>query len=165
MRLDSTNVGYIGPYVAGTAHTLGIFAGCQPYYDTTLQQIVNKQWYSGGEHPSGDIACWVYDDPRQIFVAQVNTSNAANPITVARAGGNIDVVMGTPNGLTGMSTTYLDASTWATTTSTLPYRVIGPANNFYLGFDPTLNTPTSQPTNNYAEVVMNTSEYQTSTGI
>jgi len=160
------STGYIAPYTAGTSHVLGVFAGLQPYFDTTLQQVIGgKNWYSGHEVAGGPIACWVYDDPRQIFVAQVDTSNANNPITIANAGGNIDMVLPAPNSTTGISSAYLDASTWNVTTSTLPFRVLGPATNFYLGFDPTTNTPTSQPTNNYAEVVMNTSEYQTSTGI
>lgn len=159
--------GFITAYTAGTSHILGIFAGVLPYFDATLQQVVNRRGWPGAVSLSSGVnycQVLVYDDPRQVFTAQLDTTNANNPVTVTQAGGNIDAVIGTPSSF-GDSTSYLDASTWNVTTSTLPFRVLGPSQNFFLGFDPTVNQPDSQPTNNYVDVVMNTSEYQTSTGI
>lgn len=162
--------GYVGIYTEGDTHVLGVFAGCMPYYDTVLQQYVNKQWYSGSENPSGDIPVWVYDDPNMVFTAQLGGSNASNPGNILDRGGNIDVAQnGSPNTSTGVSTAYLDATQYNNTTATLPLRIIGISQNFYPGYDPVssyyLTTAAGQPTNNYLDVVLNTSEYRTSTGI
>lgn len=158
--------GPINAYAAGGSHVLGVFAGIQPYFDTSVQQVINRPGYPGAINAANNmVPVWIYDDPKQVYVSQVNTTNAHNPMQLTEAGGNVDMVIGTPTSF-GYSTSYIDASTWNVTTSTLPLRVIGPAQNFYLGFDPTQLQPDSgQPTNNYVEVVLNTSEYQTSTGI
>lgn len=169
-RTGSGNYGYVGIYTAGDSHSLGVFAGCLPYYDTVLQQYVNKQWYAGTESPSGDIPCLVVDDPTAVFTAQLGGSNASNPGNILDRGGNIDVAQnGAPNTTTGLSTAYLDATTYNNTTATLPLRIVGISQMFQYGYDPvnSYNLPTAagQPTNNYLDVVLNTSEYRTSTGI
>lgn len=169
-RSGSTVYGYVGIYTAGDTHSLGVFGGCMPYFDTVLQQSINKQWWAGTENPSGDVACWVYDDPAMVFVAQLGGTNASNPGNILDRGGNIDLAQnGAPNTSTGVSTAYLDATTYNNTTATLPLRIVGISQMFQPGYNPvsTFNLPTAagQPTNNYLEVVLNTSEYRTSTGI
>jgi len=167
-RSGSGVYGYVGIYTAGDTHSLGVFGGCLPYFDTVLQQTINKQWYAGTESPSGDIYCLVYDDPTIVFTAQLGGTNASNPGNVLDRGGNIDLAQnGSPNTSTGVSTAYLDATTYNNTTATLPLRIVGLSMMFQPGYDPTTLLPTaaSQPTNNYLDVVLNTSEYRTSTGI
>lgn len=169
-RTGSGNYGYVGIYTEGDSHVLGVFGGCLPYFDTVLQQVINKQWYAGTENPSGDIPCLIYDDPNMVFTAQIGGTNAANPGNILDRGGNIDVAQnGAPNTSTGISTAYLDATQYNNTTATLPLRIVGVSQNFYLGYDPVstyyLTTAAGQPTNNYLDVVLNTSEYRTSTGI
>lgn len=167
---SSTNYGYIGIYTETGTHTLGVFGGCLPYFDTVLQQVVNKQWYSGSENPSGDIPCLIYDDPTMVFTAQIGGTNASNPGNILDRGGNIDVAQnGSPNTSTGISTAYLDATSYNNVTATLPLRIVGVSQMFQLGYDPVSTyyswAQSGQPTNNYLEVVLNTSEYRTSTGI
>lgn len=169
-RTGSTNYGYVGIYTAGDSHSLGVFAGLLPYYDTTLQLWVNKQWYSGSENPSGDLQCLVIDDPTAVFTAQLGGVNASNPGNILDRGGNIDLAQnGAPNASTGISTAYLDATTYNNTTATLPLRIVGISQMFQYGYNPvtsySLPTITGQPNNNYLDVVLNTSEYRTSTGI
>jgi hypothetical protein len=169
-RTGSGVYGYVGIYTAGDSHSLGVFAGCMPYYDTVLQQYVNKPWYAGTESPSGDIPCLVYDDPTMVFTAQLGGANASNPGNILDRGGNIDLAQnGAPNTTTGMSTAYLDATQYNNTTATLPLRIVGISQLFQPGYDPVgsfyLPTAAGQPTNNYLDVVLNTSEYRTSTGI
>lgn len=169
-RSGSGVYGYVGIYTAGDSHSLGVFAGCLPYFDTVLQQVVNKQWYAGTESPAGDIPCLIYDDPNMIFTAQLGGSNASNPGNILDRGGNIDLAQnGAPNTTTGISTAYLDATTYNNVTATLPLRIVGLSQMFQLGYDPVssynLATAAGQPTNNYLDVVLNTSEYRTSTGI
>lgn len=169
-RTGAGNFGYIGIYTAGDTHSLGVFAGCLPFFDTVVQQYQNKQWYSGTENPSGDIACLVIDDPTAVFTAQIGGTDASNPGNILDRSGNIDLAQnGSPNTITGISTAYLDATTYNDTTATLPLRIVGLSQMFQAGYDPVnqfyLPTQAGQPTNNYLDVVLNTSEYRTSTGI
>lgn len=169
-RSGSTVYGYVGIYTAGDTHSLGVFGGCLPYFDTVLQQVINKQWYAGTENPAGDIPCLIYDDPNLVFTAQIGGTNASNPGNILDRGGNIDLAQnGSPNTSTGVSTAYLDATSYNNTTATLPLRIVGVSQMFFLGYDPVstfnLVTAAGQPTNNYLDVVLNTSEYRTSTGI
>jgi hypothetical protein len=160
--LTGGNVGYIGPYLSGLGNpVLGVFVGVQPYYDTVLQQTVNKRWWAGTESPSADVACWVIDDPDAIFLAQIS----GGPLTLANSRQNIDLTgNGAPNTY-GVSTAALNYSTLAVT-STLPFRIIGPSTMGAPGYDPTQQF-NSQPTNGYAEVIMNpgASEFNIGTGI
>ena len=169
-RTGSGNYGYVGIYTAGDSHSLGVFIGCEPYFDTVLQQYVNKQWYAGSESPAGDIPCWVIDDPTAVFTVQIGGTNASNPGNILDRGGNIDLAQnGAPNTTTGISTAYADATTYNNTTATLPLRIVGVSQMFQPGYNPVsqfyLPTAAGQPTNNYIDVVLNTSEYRTSTGI
>jgi hypothetical protein len=164
ITLTGGNIGYIGIYPAGHTGILGVFAGLAGYFDSNSQQWTNRPGYTSAVTPaSGDVPVWVIDDPQAVFAIQVYGTNSANPVTVAQRGLNADMVVQAP--LTnGYSQTYLDATNIATT-STFPLRIVGVSQNFYLGADPTQNTDTSQPTNNYAEVVFNQSEYRNQTGL
>jgi hypothetical protein len=159
ITLGGGNQGYIGPYAETGTHILGVLVGILPYYDLTLQQLVNKNWYAGTENPSGDIQAMVIDDPNQTFILQMN----GGPITVASRGLNADITSpGAPNTF-GVSTAALDFSTIATT-GTLPLRIIGPAQMSIGGVDPTISSSILQQYG-YAEVCFNTSEYRQTTGV
>lgn len=161
VTLTGGNIGYVGAYTAGTSHVLGVFAGCEPYFDTTLQQVVFKPWYAGTESPSGDIAVQIIDDPNTIFQMQVsggpmlyNTDRGKNADITNVAGVNTS---------TGMSGMALDYSTVALT-GTLPLRMIGLSTGAFAGVDPTMPL-SSQTANNYVNVVLNTSERFQTTGL
>jgi hypothetical protein len=169
-RTGAGNFGYIGAYTPGDSHVLGVFYGLLPYYDTALQQWVNKRFYNGGtEVPSADLACWVIDDPTAVFTAQLGNANASNPGNILDRGGNIDIANNSLPNAAGISTAFLDATTYNNTTATLPLRIVGISQMFQSGYNPvgSFNTPVqaNQPTNNYLDVVLNTSEFRTSTGI
>jgi hypothetical protein len=164
--ITASGGGPIQIYAASGTHSLGVFAGCLPYFDTTLQQVVNKQWYAGTETPADVVQCWVIDDPFAIFTIQVGGASN-NPVTRLMRGGNLDLAQnGSPNTSTGMSTAYADATTYNATTATLPLRIVGPSERFFPGYNPASPTTfTTPPTNNYIDVRLNTSEIMTSTGI
>ena len=154
------NLGYIVPYAAGGGAVLGVFDGLDPYFDLSVQQVVNKVWYAGTENPTGDMSAMIIDDQDAVFVAQT----VGGPVTVANRGQNIDLVgNGAPNVL-GMSTAGLDFTTVANT-ATLPLRIIGLSQLAYPGVDPTL--PGAPPTNNYVEVIFNSgaNEFAAGTGV
>jgi hypothetical protein len=165
--ITATSGGPVQIYAAGGSHSLGVFAGCLPYFDTTLQQVVNKQWYAGTETPADVVECWVIDDPFAVFTVQVGGTSANNPILRTQRGGNIDLAQnGLPNTSTGMSTAYADATTYNNTTATLPLRYVGLSQMAFSGFNPVSGTVfSSPPTNDYIDVRLNTSEQMTATGI
>lgn len=160
VTLTGGNQGYIGPYAeAGTA-ILGVLVGLGPYYDTGATAYQNLRWYNSSNSAITDIEAWVIDDPDAVYLAQIS----GGPYTVAARGQNVDALIGTPNSLTGISTSGLDWSTLATT-STLPFRVMGYSTMGAPGFDPSLYGPgQTQPTNGYVFVALNYGASETTTG-
>lgn len=143
--------GYIAPYAAaggGGTSVLGVFLGCQPYYDTVQKGTVNKNYWAGTESASGDVQCFISDDPFTVYLAQIN----GGPITIASRGQNCDLLgCGSPNSQ-GLSVAYLSG---VATTSTLPLRIIDWSETATFQYDPTVATSANQPTNNYALVTLN----------
>ena len=153
------NQGYVVPYAEGGTRILGVLIGLLPYFDTTLQQTVNKNWYAGTENPSADIQCFVIDDRTQTFIMQIS----GGPFTQASRGLNADITgAGAPNPF-GVSTAGLDFSTIGTA-NTLPLRIIGPAYIGIGGVDPT-NSASVLQANGFVEVALNTPELYQQTGV
>lgn len=167
--ITASGGGGVNRYAPGGSLALGWFAGCLPYFDTVLQQVVNKQFYAGTESPADVIECWVIDDPFAVAVYQVGNSSANNPVTRAMRGGNIDIALGGGANLSnGLSRAFADATTFNATTATLPLRVLGLSQMMFAGWNPAnaaINIPANTPVNDYIDVRLNTSEQMTSTGI
>ena len=113
--------GYITPWVAadGSSATkilVGIFQGCTYFSTSQKKTIYNNYW--PGSDATGDVDCYVCDDPRAQFMVQA----AAGPITAASIGAAADIVV-TPVGsaTTGQSGMSLDTPT---TTVTFPFKVV-----------------------------------------
>lgn len=116
---------YIQPHVAGnTGPVLGVVNGF--LYDPERQKEGLKYLPAG---QAGNAR--LITDPRALFYCV-----AAAPITMAQAGLNIDIVVGTPNTAYGWPAIQLDPTTIATT-ATLPLRLVEPAK--LIGNDITLN--------------------------
>lgn len=157
----STSEGYIVPYAAADTHALGVFGGCY-YYNTTIQQwIFSNQFPSGGVSTPGDIQCYVFDDPNNIYTIQYSGTP-----TPAFVGQNVELTgNGSPNTITGISTA---AANGIATTATLPLRVIGLSTRFMPGFDPLSSSQIvggTFPTNGWLDVKLNTSEMNTALGL
>ena len=118
----SSAAGYITPWVngdgAGSALKIlvGIFTGCS-YYSTSQKKTIYNNYYPGSD-ATGDVECYVVDDPNSQWMVQA----AAGPITLASIGANADVAA-TPvgNATTGQSGMLLGTPT---TTVTLPFKVV-----------------------------------------
>jgi len=162
----SSQQGYVNIYTAGTAHVLGVFAGLAgPYYDTVLQQSVNKQFWAGTESAASDVACWIYDDPWMVFSIQASggpvlyaTDRGLNAEITNTSGAN------TATGLSRMGLLYSSVAV----TATLPLRIVGTSQQALGGTDPTASLASqilAANANNYALVKLNTSELTTALGI
>lgn len=110
--------GYIQRATASTVQIAGIFFGCS-YLDTGVGRVIwTKSW--PGTAQGSDAIAYLNTDPQSLFVGQSNGS----PITFSDIDANINFAIGTPDSVTGMSTSSLNQSTIATT-DTLPFRIVG----------------------------------------
>lgn len=91
---------------AATEDMVGIFAGVE-YTDATGKPVMSKSW-PGAVSGATNITAWVYDDPENVFEVQVATGGTGYVQTVI--GAQADVVVGTPNAVTGHSTSALNAT-------------------------------------------------------
>lgn len=103
---------------------LGVFGGVLGYFDNTAQQQVyglNGAWPGANANASTDVTCLVFDDPDDVFRAQV----LGGPALQSWIGSNINWVAGT-NGVpaaSGISTLQLSAASIAVPGTTLPFRI------------------------------------------
>lgn len=110
--------GYIQRATASTVQIAGIFFGCEYYNSSVGRKVWSKSW--PGTAQGSDAIAYLVTDPQMLFVGQaLNTA-----IVFADIGANIQFAIGTPDSVTGFSTSTLDQSTIATT-DTLPFRIVG----------------------------------------
>lgn len=156
--------GTIRLYVAAGTTVHGIFRGCK-YYDPVQQKVTfSQQWPGVSLGAGGTVEAYVDNDPMLTF--RVQTSGAA-AVTQAQIGLNADIVgssSGAPTAA-GISTCALNQATIANT-ATFPFRIVGIVGYpSVLQSGPAINAqydPTQS--NNWVEVVMNTSDITTRTG-
>ncbi len=153
----STEQGYVVLAADNPSAILGVFQGCQPYFDSSLQTMQFLQWWIGSGNPSGDVGCYVVDDENALFYAQAVGGTFAQ----TWRGENINWTAGT-NGApvaSGISTLSLDGTSNATT-NTLPFRIVGTVGVAGGPQDPTNANPWIEVSLNFS-----LSEYQQATGI
>lgn len=114
----SVSGGYIQQATASTVQLAGIFYGCEYLNSAVGRKVWAMSW--PGTTQGSDATAYLNTDPQSLFVAQSNNT----AIVFADIDANIQFVIGTPNSVTGISTTALDQSTIATT-DTLPFRIVG----------------------------------------
>ena len=114
-----------------TATPVGVFLGCS-YVNSQGQTIFTQYFPANTTAPTGTtITAYVADDPDQLFkVALVSGTTAdGNGLTIAYLGrtiigGNVEIVQNTGSTVTGDSKIGVYSAAGATTTATLPLRVI-----------------------------------------
>jgi hypothetical protein len=155
---SSSSAGYITPWVNGdgaggaTKILAGIFQGCE-YYSTSQKKTVYNNYYPGTD-ATGDVNCYVCDDPNAQFMVQASTG----PITLSSVGANADVAS-TPvgNATTGQSGMLLAN---ATTTVTLPFKVVNLVTS-----PPTVNGTDITTASNNVIVAFNNQIYKAGLGV
>lgn len=116
-----------------TATPVGVFLGCS--YVNSVGQVVFQQYFPASTTaPTGTvITAYVSDDPDQLFKAVLVTGTTADdtasgllPAYLSRTviGGNLELVQNTGSTVTGDSKVGVYSAAGATTTATLPIRVI-----------------------------------------
>ena len=134
--------GYVAQWTATTVASQfrGVFWGCKYYSVSQKRTVWNKYW------PGADVATDAVVKAQIIpvssgvpykFLAQTANSNTtAVAVTIAAVGINADVSVGTGSTLSGMSASYVDINTFATT-ATLPLRIVDIPTGYGNGMDAT----------------------------
>lgn len=120
---------YITAAASGISMVRGIFQGMYQY-NPTAGRVVWSNNYSGSVTGStGDVKCWIIDDPDTNFLVQGSTSAA---ITSSFVGLNIGFAgQSSGNTIFGYSNAQVTSST-AGSTATLPFRIV----DFYSAYAP-----------------------------
>lgn len=111
-----------GQIIIGTAGSdfIGVFAGVH-YRDATGKPTYSKNW-PGAVSGATEIVCYVYDDPDNVYEAQV-ASGGSNYLQSA-IGAQANFVINAPNAATGQSTSSLNATLIAAA-SQGNFRIVG----------------------------------------
>ena len=129
--LKRLSTGYMACWTATTAvsQMAGIFAGCEYLSISQGKRIRNNYW--PGTDAAGDVDVMYVPINLAIpskFLIQTNSTGVA----LADIGANFDLTMATASTVTGLSTSYIDVSS-ANTTATLPFRLVGLAEDYMKG--------------------------------
>lgn len=116
------NTGYITQASSNSVQIAGIFVGCK-YLSTSQKRTVWSNYWPGSDN-NGTVEAYVVNDPNAKFLAQTDSTGAAQGDVNA----NVGFAIGTGNTATGISGAYVDIST-VNTTNTLPFRIISLVTN------------------------------------
>jgi hypothetical protein len=105
----------------GSASIAGVFVGCQ-YLSVSQKRTVWSNWWPGSDN-SGNVTAYIINDPNAQWVVSGDTSTSL--WVQAAIGANCGYAIGTGNTANGISGAYLDSTTIAAATTTLPFRIIG----------------------------------------
>lgn len=118
--VEPNTAGYI-VQGTGSASIAGVFVGCQ-YLSVSQKRTVWSNYWPGSDN-SGNVIAYIINDPNAQFVVSGDTSTSL--WVQAAIGANCGYAIGTGNTANGISGAYLDSTTIAAGTTTLPFRVIG----------------------------------------
>lgn len=116
------NTCYITQASSNSVQIAGIFVGCK-YLSTSQKRTVWSNYWPGSDN-NGTVEAYVVNDPNAKFLAQTDSTGAAQGDVNA----NVGFAIGTGNTATGISGAYVDIST-VNTTNTLPFRIISLVTN------------------------------------
>lgn len=150
--VKALNTGYIDKYTAGGAQVKGVFMGCKYFSSAVGRTIWSPIWNAPSLASNLVVTAWILSDPGYLFEIRGDQDGAIGQTSI---GVNADVTVGTPNSITGQSTTLVDNST-ILDTATLPLRIHSIAS--YPNIDNSL-------AGNIVLVSLNTSVYRTNTGV
>ncbi len=146
------------PTTPGTGMLAGVFTGCK-YLSVALGRTVwRNSWGAADVASTNTVEVYAINDPNAKFKVQVGGSTSVG-VATTDIGANVQFAYGTPNTLSGISGAYLDISVTPTTTSTLPFKVVG------LITDPPGAPGTAAGVYNLAIVSINFVTTKTTTGV
>ena len=118
--VEPNSTGYI-IQGTGSASIAGIFVGCK-YLSTSQKRTVWSNYWPGSDN-NGNVEAYIVNDPNAIWTVSGDSSTSL--WVQAAINANCGYAIGTGNTATGVSGAYLDSTTIAASTTTLPFRVLG----------------------------------------
>ena len=153
--VTSLSTGYIARSTAGTTQVAGIFVGCK-FLSTSQKRTVWLPYWPGSD-AAADAEAYIIDSPLAIFKVQAGGSTTA--VGFANIMENANFALGTGNASTGLSGAYLDQTTLAAATTTLPFRIINLVQD-----PPGANGTDTTSAYNHVLVTFNAQDFRISTG-
>ena len=136
------------PSGSPTVQIAGIFQGCQ-YLSVSQKRTVWSNYWPGSDVASTNtVLGYIVNDPNSKFLAQVGGSSSTGAVA-SDVNANVQFAYGTGNTASGISGAYVDISVTPTTTSTLPFRIVG------LVLDPPGSAGTASGAYNWVIVAFN----------
>jgi hypothetical protein len=105
----------------GSASIAGVFVGCK-YLSTSQKRTVWSNYWPGSDN-NGNVEGYIINDPNAQFVASGDSSTSL--WVQAAINANCGYAIGTGSTASGISGAYLDSTTIAAATTTLPFRIVG----------------------------------------
>lgn len=144
-----------GDGTTAAAGIAGIFVGCK-YLSTAQKRTVWSNFWPGSDVASNQtVEGYIVNDPNARFVAQTGSTGATQSTVNLLVGYDI----GTGNAASGLSGAFVDVTTAAAGTTTLPFRVLG------LVVDPPGSAGTEAGAYNRVIVAFNNVTTKNATGI
>jgi hypothetical protein len=151
-------LGYVLQWANGdgsaTKQLAGIFTGCT-YFSTSQKKTIYSNYWPGSD-ATGDVECYVVDDPNSLWMVQATTG----PIDATYLGFGADItatpVGSTTTGFSGMSL----ATPSAASAATLPFKVVNLVTS-----PPGVNGTDVTTASNNVIVSFNNQIYKTQTGV
>ena len=150
--------GTIYPTTPGAGILAGVFVGCKYLSVSQKRTVWSNFWGAADVASANTVEVYYVNDPNAKFLAQVGGSSSTG-IAVTDIGANVQFAYGPPNTMSGLSGAYIDITVTPTTTSTLPFKVVG------LDIAPPGSNGTEAGAYNYAIVAFNNVTTKTLTGI
>lgn len=121
---------YITAAASGISFIRGVFQGLYQYNPIAGRVIWSNNYSGSVTGSTGDVKCWIIDDPDQTFLVQGSTSAA---ITSSFVGLNIGFTANSSTGNTAFGYSNVQvASSTVGSTNTLPWRIV----DFYSAYAP-----------------------------
>ena len=133
---------------SGNTQVAGVFVGCK-YLSVSQKRTVWSNYWPGSDVASTNVVTgYIVNDPNSKFLAQVGGSSSTG-VVAGDVNANVQFAYGTGNTASGISGAYVDISVTPTTTSTLPFRIVG------LVLDPPGSAGTASGAYNWVIVAFN----------
>jgi len=150
--------GTIYPTTPGSGILAGVFVGCKYLSVSQKRTVWSNFWGAADVASPNEVEVYYVNDPNAKFLVQVGGSSSVG-IVPADYGANVQFAYGTPNTMSGLSGAYIDITVTPTTTSTLPFKVVG------IDTAPPGSNGSEAGAYNYAIVAFNNVSTKTLTGI
>ena len=106
---------------SGNTQIAGVFVGCK-YLSVSQKRTVWSNYWPGSDN-NGNVEAYIVNDPNAIWTVSGDSSTSL--WVQAAINANCGYAIGTGNTSTGVSGAYLDSTTIAAATTTLPFRILG----------------------------------------